>query len=176
MWGETPQGKTLNAISEWDHGYVMCKNWLCVSLLCWILQFHASKTISITVYWHFLCLIKQCGKRHLREKLCMLSVSEWRNNLLWLTTVDSFTVPLHSPSSRQRSAKGLSLGSEKQLEFPLVMSAHNAMGHWSIPIYLQTNQSQKGDASQLEAMSVSYPTDSPIATRQGLCSSLWPLG
>ena len=51
------------------------------------------------------------------------------------------------------ATKGLSLGSEKQLEFPLVIWAHNAMGHWAIPIYLLTNQSQKSDASQFEAMS-----------------------
>ena len=25
VWGETPQGKTRHATSEWDHGYVMCK-------------------------------------------------------------------------------------------------------------------------------------------------------
>ena len=51
------------------------------------------------------------------------------------------------------SAKGLSMGSEKQLEFPLVIWAYNAMGHWAIPIYLLTNQSQKSDATQFEAMS-----------------------
>ena len=51
------------------------------------------------------------------------------------------------------SAKGLSVGSEKQLEFPLVIWAYNAMGHWAIPIYLLTNQSQKSDATQFEAMS-----------------------
>ena len=50
------------------------------------------------------------------------------------------------------SAKGLSVGSEKQLEFPLVIWAYNAMGHWAIPIYILTNQSQKSDATQFEAM------------------------
>ena len=25
VWGETPEGKTRHATSEWDHGYVMCK-------------------------------------------------------------------------------------------------------------------------------------------------------
>ena len=52
------------------------QNWLRVSLLCLILSFLASKTVSIIVCWHFLCLIKLCGERHLREKLCMVSV-EW---------------------------------------------------------------------------------------------------
>ena len=42
----------------------------------------------------------------------------------------------------------------------------------AIPAYIKMNQSQRGDASQLEATSMTYPTDSPTATRLGLFSSL----
>ena len=63
--------------------------------------------------------------------------------------IDFFTVPLHRPNAcRWGCAKGLSLGSEKRWKFPLVTWAHNA-----ILIYIQTTQSQKSDASQLEVMS-----------------------
>ena len=43
--------------------------------------------------------------------------------------------------------------------------------NFSIPTYIQSNQSQKGYASQLGAMSHT-PIDSPTSTRLGLCSSL----
>ena len=52
------------------------QNWLRFSLLCLILSFLVSKTVSIIVCWHFPCLIKLFGERHLRGKLCMVSV-EW---------------------------------------------------------------------------------------------------
>ena len=49
----------------------------------------------------------------------------------------------------------------------------------AVSTYIKTSQSQKDDASQLEAMShgrsfmcVSCPTNNPTATRLGLCSSL----
>ena len=72
--GRDTSGKN-SACYQWV-GPWLCnvQNWLSVSLLCLILSFLASKTVSIIVCWHFLCLIKLCGERHLREKLCMVSV------------------------------------------------------------------------------------------------------
>ena len=74
--GRDTWGKN-SACYQWA-GPWLCnvQNWLRVSLLCLILSFLASKTVSIIVCWHFLCLTKLCGERHLREKLCMVSV-EW---------------------------------------------------------------------------------------------------
>ena len=44
--------------------------------------------------------------------------------------IDSFTVLLHSPNDRHSLAKGLSLGCEKTVGIPkLVTWAHNTMGH-----------------------------------------------
>ena len=89
--------------------------------------------------------------------------------------LDSFTVPLHSANDRHSPAvrtvqRDCHWGLTKRWEFPLVTCDHIAMG---------TRQSQsifrppitKGWCQPIWGH-VSYPTDNPIATRLGLCSSL----
>ena len=73
--GRDTWGKNL-ACYQWV-GPWLCnvQNWLRVSLLCLILSFLASKTVSIIVCWHFLWL-SYVGKDTWGEKLCMVSV-EW---------------------------------------------------------------------------------------------------
>ena len=57
---------------------------------------------------------------------------------------------------------------ENRSKFLPVTWALNAMGYEAIPTYVYTNQSQKGNASQLEAMSLPYPADNPTATRASI--------
>ena len=75
------------------------------------------------------------------------------------TPVDSFTLPLHSLNGRQclplGLCKGSVMGSQKWWESPL---AHNAMGHWAIPINTKIIQSQKRNTCQLEAISHTLQT------------------
>ena len=89
--------------------------------------------------------------------------------------LDSFTVPLHSPNGRHACryccAKGLSLGSEKRWEFPPVTRAHNEMGTRLYQFtFRPTNHKRVTPASWRPFL---YPTESPIATKLGLCSSLF---
>ena len=69
-------------------------------------------------------------------------------------------------------AKGLSLRSEKQWEFPLITWAHYAQwGTSNSNLYLHHPITKAW--CQPIGGHVSYPTDDPIATRLELCSSLW---
>ena len=66
-------------------------------------------------------------------------------------------VSLHSPKGRHLPAiravqRGLSMAFAKWLKFAPITAAPNASQHKAILTYIYTNQSQKGDASQLEAM------------------------
>ena len=69
------------------------------------------------------------------------------------TTSDFSTVSLHSLNGRQMGcARGLSAVSEKWWKFQLVMWAQHSIVTEAILTYILTSQSQKSDASQMEAM------------------------
>ena len=82
--------------------------------------------------------------------------------------IDSFTISKHSPNIWD-CARGLSVTCEKWWKFPLVTSAHNALGLiWSQPL----NQPITKGWCQPIGGHFSYATDNPTATKLGLCSSL----
>ena len=89
--------------------------------------------------------------------------------------LDSFTVPLHSPNGRHLPAVR---AVQRDCHWGMKNGGNS---HWSYEPIMQwdTRQSQCMFRLITEAWCqpvrghVLYPTDSPIATRLGLCSSLW---
>ena len=73
------------------------------------------------------------------------------------TSIDSFTVSLHSPNGRHLPAirlyKGTVNGLCKTLEFPPVMWSHNALHEGSSQIYIWISQLHSLQYSQSETMS-----------------------
>ena len=88
-----------------------------------------------------------------------------------LVGIDAFTVSLHSPNGRQmpaiRAVQGDCQWPWKWWKFPLVIWAQGSLQRRHLPTYIKTIQPQRGSTSH-----VPYPTDSPTATRLGLCISL----
>ena len=68
-------------------------------------------------------------------------------------------------------ARGAVSGLLNTVEIPSGLERPQSIANDAILTFIQINQSQKGDASQSDAM-FWYPTDSPYATGLGLCNSL----
>ena len=91
----------------------------------------ASYAENVSTWWrHHVC----CGCIISCYWIRVINLSMFSAWLIHWHWVDSSTVPLHSPNGRHFAcpsgcAKGLSLGSEKRWEFPLITWAQNAMGH-----------------------------------------------
>ena len=86
--------------------------------------------------------------------------------------IDTFTVPLHRPNGRQPAVRAV----QRDCHWGLKNSSHwscEPIMQWGIgqsqTIFTPTNHKAW---CQSIGGHVSYPTDSPITTRLGLCSSL----
>ena len=142
----------------------------------------SEETVKLPVIWyrwtpmwaHCKC-IPPTGSLLKTRYCCLFSLhripTAAREVVLWMedkTTVDSFTVPLHSPNSRHLPAVRTV---QRDCHWGLKNGGNS---HWSREPITQrgTRQSQSIFRPANHKSVVSYLTGSPIATRLGLCSRL----
>ena len=98
----------------------------------WAIQVQGSLQCNAASHW-----LSPYPEWSLQGTVSWVHVLEVTPHHLWL---DSFTVPLHSPNGRHlpaiRAVQRDCHWGLKNWELPLVTWAHNATGHWSIPIYI----------------------------------------
>ena len=102
---------------------------------------------------------KNPQKKHLHVLWVILFIKSGKG-------IDSVTVSLHNPNGRVRAFQGDCQWPLKQRKFPTVIWAYN-------PLWLRQSQHMLLSANHKVMILVNYrTTDSPTATRFGLCSSL----